>query len=622
MLRRKEDELRQRTAWNQTNLEYPRDRCVPQLVAAWAQEAPHNTALVVGNQVMTYAELNRRANQLAHHLQTLGVGPEVRVALCVERSFEMVIGLLGILKAGGAYVPLDPGYPADRLAFLIQDAQAPVLVTQSYLAERLPDTGARTVAFDCDAQLLSQQSTNEPAGCIPGDLAYVIYTSGSTGHPKGVQITHESLVNMVFWHQRAFAVTARDKATQLTSPAFDATGWELWPYLTAGASVSLVDERLRVEASSLRDWLVASEITIAFAPTALAENLLALEWPRATRLRYLLTGADALHTYPPAGLPFQFVNNYGPTEATVLVTSGIIAPQEHPTQAPPLGRPIANTQLYILDEQLQPVPMGEVGEIYIGGVALARGYLNRPALTAEKFIDHPFSTESGARLYKTGDRGRFLPDGQLAFVGRVDHQIKIRGYRIEPGEIVEALNRQPGIQKSYVVAREDIGGDKRLVAYIVLHQEAQISASELRHALLETLPDYMVPATFIRLEDLPYTPNGKVDQAALPAPDATNSLQDAVMALPTTPIEKQLDSIVSALLGIAQVDIDDNFFMLGGHSMLGTQVITRVAETFNIALPLRVLFEAPTIRELAAEVEHRIVEKISAMSEDEVRALL
>jgi acyl-coenzyme A synthetase/AMP-(fatty) acid ligase/acyl carrier protein len=320
-------------------------------------------------------------------------------------------------------------------------------------------------------------------------------------------------------------------------------------------------------------------------------------------------------------LPFQFVNNYGPTEATVLVTSGIIAPQEHPTQAPPLGRPIANTQLYILDEQLQPVAPGEVGEIYIGGVALARGYLNQPALTAEKFIDHPFSTASGARLYKTGDRGRFLPDGQLAFVGRVDHQIKMRGYRIEPGEVVEALNRQPVIQKSHVVAR-DIEGDKRLVAYIVLHQEAQISASELREALLETLPDYMVPATFICLENLPYTPNGKVDQAALPAPDATNSLQDAVMALPTTPIEQQLDSIVSALLGISQVDIDDNFFMLGGHSMLGTQVITRVAETFDIALPLRVLFEAPTVRELAAEIEQRIVEKISAMSEEEARALL
>jgi acyl-CoA synthetase (AMP-forming)/AMP-acid ligase II/acyl carrier protein len=426
---------------------------------------------------------------------------------------------------------------------------------------------------------------------------------------------------MIFWHQRAFAVTARDKATQLTSPAFDATGWELWPYLTAGASVSLVDERLRVEASSLRDWLVASEITMAFAPTALAENLIALAWPRATRLRYLLTGADALHTYPPAGLPFQFVNNYGPTEATVLVTSGIIAPQEHPTQAPPLGRPIANTQLYILDEQLQPVSLGEVGEIYIGGVALARGYLNRPALTAEKFIDHPFSTESGARLYKTGDRGRFLPDGQLAFVGRVDHQIKMRGYRIEPGEVVEALNRQPGIQKSYVVAR-DIEGDKRLVAYIVLHQEEQISAGELRAALLEILPDYMVPATFICLEDLPYTPHGKVDQAALPAPDATNSLQDAVMALPSTPIEKRLASIVSALLGLVQVDIDDNFFMLGGHSMLGTQVITRVAETFDIALPLRVLFEAPTVRELAAEIEQRIVEKIAAMSEEEARALL
>ena len=443
-----------------------------------------------------------------------------------------------------------------------------------------------------------------------------------TGRPKGVQITHESLLNLIFWHQRAFAVTARDKATQLTSPAFDATGWELWPYLTAGASISLVDDRRRVEASSLRDWLVESEITMAFAPTALAENLIALEWPRATRLRYLLTGADALHTYPPAGLPFQFVNNYGPTEATVLVTSGIIGPQKHPTQAPPLGHPIANTQLHILDEQLQPVSIGDVGEIYIGGVALARGYLNRPELTAEKFIDHPFSTESGERLYKTGDRGRFLPDGQLAFVGRVDHQIKIRGYRIEPGEIVEALNRQPVIQKSYVVAREDIEGDKRLVAYIVLHQEEQISAGELREALLETLPDYMVPATFVRLADLPYTPNGKVDQAALPAPDATNSIRDAVMALPTTSIEKRLDRIVSALLGIEQIDIDDNFFMLGGHSMLGTQVITRVAEIFDIALPLRALYEAPTVRELAAEIEQRIVEKISAMSEEEARALL
>jgi amino acid adenylation domain-containing protein len=616
-------ERRQLAAWNATQRDYPRDACVPQLVARQAAATPDAVALVVGDQVLSYRELNRRANQLAHHLQTLDVRPNVLVGLCVERSFDMVVGLLGILKAGGAYVPLDPGYPPERLAFMIEDAQAPVLVTQQYLASRLPTQGARVLCLDADAQVLEQQSEAEPVfSATASDLVYVIYTSGSTGRPKGVQITHKSLLNLVFWHQHAFAVTPSDRATQLTSPTFDATGWELWPYLTMGASVYLLEEDARVVPELCRDWLVRNGITITFLPTALAESVMALEWPSTTSLRFLLTGADTLHHYPSPNVPFALVNNYGPTEATVVATSGHVLPSQHAHMPPSIGRPIDNTQIYILDENLQQVPIGVPGELCIGGVGLAKGYLNRPELTAEKFVPHPFSDEPGARLYRTGDLARFLPDGQIAFLGRTDHQIKIRGYRIEPGEIVSVLNEHPAVQTSLVIAREDTPGEKRLVAYIVLAPGAHVTASSLRETLARRVPDYMIPAAFVQLEMLPLTPNGKVDRAVLPAPDAMNTIGDVVITAPGTPTETRLHGIVAPLLGLEQVGIDENFFLLGGTSLMGTQVIVQVTDDFGIELPLRTLFENPTIQLLAVELERRIMARLEMMSDDEVLRLL
>jgi amino acid adenylation domain-containing protein len=619
-----EIEQQQLAAWNATQRDYSRDACVPQLVTLQALATPSAVAIVDEEQMLTYSELNRRANQLARHLQTLGVGPNVLVGLCLERSLDLVVGLLGILKAGGAYVPLDPSYPADRLAFMLYDTQAPVLLTQSHLASRLPTVDTQSICLDSDAAILAQQpDTNPTVSTSVEDLAYVIYTSGSTGRPKGVQITHYGLLNLVFWHRRAFGVTSADRATQLTSPAFDATGWELWSYLTCGASVYLLNEEQRVDPMLCRDFLLEHQINVTFLPTALAESVMVLEWPSQTPLRFLLTGADTLHHYPSPRLPFALINNYGPTESTVVTTSGPIPATMHTERPPSIGRPIDNIQIYILDEYLRRVPIGTPGELYIGGAGLAKGYLNRPELNAEKFIPHPWSDKPGERLYRTGDLVRFLPDGQVDFLGRVDHQIKLRGYRIEPGEIISVLNGYPAVQTSMVLAREDTPGDKHLVAYVVLNQGMSASTNTLQEWLAERLPDYMIPAVFVHLDILPVTANGKVDRAALPAPDASNILQrEDITATPVTPMEERLVEIVAPLLELEQVGIDDNFFLLGGNSMMGTQLIMRVAETFGIDLPLRTLFEKPTVRQLAAEIEQQLIAKLETMSEEEVLRLL
>jgi amino acid adenylation domain-containing protein len=472
----------QLAAWNATQRDYPQNTCVQQLVALQAAINPEALALVAGDQMLSYRELNRRANQLAHYLQTLGVRSNVLVGCCVERSIDLVVGLLAILKAGGAYVPLDPAYPTERLTFMLEDAQAPVLLTKKRLAERLATPGRRVIYLDSDTGILMQQSETNPVSEVTSaDLAYVVYTSGSTGRPKGVQITNNSLLNLIFWHQRAFEVGSSDRATQVTSPAFDATGWELWPYLTIGASVFLPDEKTRTSPVLLRDWLVEHKITITFLPTPLAESAMSMEWPSMSSLRLLLTGADTLHHYPSSTLPFMVVNNYGPTEATVVATSGRVFPTAHPDRTPSIGRPITNTQIFILDENLHQVSMGEPGELYIGGVGLAQGYLNRPELTTERFIPHPFSSEPGARLYKTGDLARYLSDGQIEFIGRIDQQVKIRGYRIELGEIEAILNQHPVIRQAVVVAREDVPGDKRLVGYVVVHQTSKVAAAPGKH---------------------------------------------------------------------------------------------------------------------------------------------
>lgn len=386
--------------------------------------------------------------------------------------------------------------------------------------------------------------------------------------------------------------------------------------------MTFVNEPVRLSPVTLRDWLLAEHITISFLPTALAEHIIALQWPTQVALRFLLTGADTLRHYPSPTLPFALINNYGPTEATVVTTSGRIWPISQADQPPSIGHPIANSQVYILDEQLRQVAPGTPGELYIGGVGLAKGYLNRPDLTAEQFIQHPFNAEPSARLYKTGDLARWLPDGQIAFMGRIDHQIKLRGYRIEPEEIMAVLNEHSAVQTSLVVAREDMPGDKRLVAYLVIQSGTTVNDNALRSALAAKLPDYMIPTSFVQLEAMPLTPNGKVDRAALPVPNSTNALRETVVDAPSTPTEETLEQILAPLLGLEHVGRDRNFFLLGGHSLLGTQIIVRMAETFGIELSLRTLFDAPTIAQLAIETERLILLRIEAMSDDEAAQLL
>ncbi len=596
--------------------------CVPDLVSAQAAATPDAIAVTHGKRSLSYQELDRRANRLAHILQSLGVGPDVVVGLYLDRSLAMIVGALAILKAGGAYLPLDPSYPAERLMFLLKDAQAPILVTGQHMVDALPVHPEHVVALDPDGQLpLDQIPKLVAIKAKAQDLAYVIYTSGSTGQPKGVEIMHGGLLNLVCWHQRAFRITPDDRASQLSVLGFDAAVWELWPYLTAGASLHLADGVAVNDPEAVRDWLILQKISICFLPTPLAERVMTLDWPTKARLRVMLTGADTLHHYPPRKLPFQLVNNYGPTECTVVTTSGTVLPNEHLGCLPSIGGPIDNVQVHILNENMRQAPMGESGEIYIGGAGVARGYRNRPDLTAERFVPDPFRSEAGARLFRTGDLGHYLPDGQIAFLGRVDEQVKIRGFRIEPAEIVKVLDEHPAVQASAVVAREVEPGDKRLVAYFVPAAKTQPTHTELRNFIAARLPEYMVPATFVKLEALPLNPSGKVDRSALPAPNAENMLRDSCFVAPRTPIEERLAATLALLLDLDRVSVEDNFFLLGGHSLLGTQLIARIRDTFGVELGLRSLFDFPTISELSGQIEMLLLTKLQAMSEEEAQLL-
>jgi amino acid adenylation domain-containing protein len=603
----------------------PELSCVPAQVDARAIEAPNSLAITVATETVTFGELNERANQIAHYLISHGVrsGNDDLVALCLDRSPAAVVAALGILKAGGAYLPLDPAYPVERLAFMLSDSQPRVLITNKEMAEQLPAGPWMVLAIDRDRDAIAQQHTGSPNTEIsPEQLAYVIYTSGSTGRPKGVEITHASLMNLVNWHRTAFEITSADRASLLAGVGFDASVWETWPHLTAGASLHLPNDATRLSPELLRDWLVSERITTSFLPTALAERVMNLEWPQQTPLRTLLTGAETLRVFPRDDLPFRVVNNYGPTECTVVATSGSVPADVFSNSLPTIGTPIANTQVYILDENLQQVPVHLAGEIYIGGAGLARGYLNRPELTAEKFVRNPFSSDPDARLYRTGDLARYLANGEIAYLGRIDEQIKILGHRIEPNEIVTVLDRHPGVNASRVIASAEGCCEKHLVAYVVLDSEVQPSAADLRDFLEKELPHYMVPSVFVQLVSFPLTRNGKVDRAALPQPTAENTLRDEVFTAPRTPVEERLAVMLSSLLGLEQVSVNDNFFMLGGHSLLGTQLISQIRGTFDVELALRTLFESPTIAQLASEIERLVMAQVDAMTEDEVQGLL
>jgi len=586
--------------------------CVHEMVARRAAENPAALAVSGVRGELTYGELNRRANQLAHYLREIGVRREVVVGLYLDRSPAMAIAALAILKAGGAYLPLDPIHPAERLAFMVQDAQAAVLVSGSRQMEGFPSGDWQIVTVDGDAQkIFGQPETEIESGVDAEDLAYIIYTSGSTGQPKGVELVHGGLSNLVGWHQRAFQVTAADRASAQSTLGFDAAVWELWAYLAAGASLHFPDDSVRNDANAMRDWMVSRQITISFVATAIAERLLRVEWPAETRLRCLLTGADTLKTYPPERLPFVFVNNYGPTECTVVSTSGVVPVRGSASEAPSIGSPIDGVEIYILDEEKRPVRDGAAGEIYVAGANMGRGYRGRPDLTSERFVENPF--HRGARMYRTGDVGRWLPNGDIAFLGRVDEQIKVRGYRVEPTEVATVLGRHSAIESCLVTASENLPGEKQLVAYVVPAKGAQLSARVLREFLLERLPDYMVPSAFVRIASVPVTAQGKVNRAALPAVNG-NRLSDEVYVEPRTMVEEELVKILGPLLKLDRVGVNDNFFLLGGHSLLGTQVIARVSETFGVDLTLLKLFDHPTVSEMAAEIETLILAKVEQAS--------
>jgi amino acid adenylation domain-containing protein len=594
---------------------------VHDLVQKHADATPDAIALRSGGSEITYRELDNRSNRVAHLLRCHGVGSEIRVAICMHRSIDLAVAALGILKSGGAYVPIDPTSPAHRIAILLEDSRVPLVLTQLCLADKLPRGDWKSVVLDEDG-LGAHPATSPATNTKPDDLAYIIFTSGSTGRPKGVQITHANLMNLVTWHQRAFEVSPADRATLHASPGFDASVWELWPYLASGACVDVVDEDLRTTPEELRDWIVARRITISFLPTALAECMIDLQWPSETSLRVLLTGADTLRRHPPTHLPFALVNNYGPTECTVVATSGRVQPNEKLNDVPSIGHPIDNVNVHIVDDQLQLVPAGTSGEILIGGAGVAPGYVNSPELTAEKFLPDPFSDIPGARLYRTGDLGRYMPDGQIAFLGRIDEQIKVMGYRIEPREITAVLSHYHDIRDSFVTAYTDQAGNKRIVAYVVPANSEGLTPRDIRRFLSEQLPEYMLPSAFVVVAELPRSAHGKVNRSALPEPSPSNILEDEAFEAPQSPIEQHLADFLSSLLKVDHVGRDDNFFTLGGHSLLGAQLIARIQQTFGVELPLRSLFEQPTLRGMSAEIERLIYAKVSAMSDDEAQQIL
>lgn len=596
---------------------------VPQRVSAVAAAQPNAIAIRAGSACLTYGALNARANQLARYLFQSGVASETPVGICLPRSFDQIVAILAVLKAGGAFLLLDPAWPIERIRQFLDDAQSPVLVTMPDTAETLSGADRIFVCQGRDSELLAQFDPHDIAAEYRQQhLAYIIYTSGSTGEPKGVEITHSNLANLIDWHHEAFQVNIADCASHLAGLGFDAAVWEVWPYLCAGASVSLVPETARTSPELLQRWLIDQRISIAFVPTVLAEPMITVEWPADTRLRYLLTGAETLHSYPPLTAPYTLVNNYGPTECTVVATSGAIQMQLDSDALPPIGWPIANVQIYLLSPAGAPVSVGETGEIYIGGAGVGRGYRNRPQLTADRFVPDTFSPVPGGRLYRTGDLGCLLPDGQIAFKGRIDDQVNIRGHRIEPEEITRVLRRHPLVAASAVLARDNGVGDKQLVAYILPAGGGEPSAEDLRAFLAELLPDYMVPNYFVHLNSLPVTASGKLDKSALPEPTPENALSQVRYRGAQTPAEERLGSIVAEVLGVPRIGSDDNFFLMGGHSLLATQVVLRARDAFGVDVTLFHIFEAKTVAKLATTIERLLIERLDAMSEEEAQRCL
>jgi amino acid adenylation domain-containing protein/FkbH-like protein len=596
---------------NETEVNYPRDLCVHQLFEEQVKRTPEAVAVTFGEQQLTYGELNRRADRLADHLQSLGVGSDMPVGICLQRSLDQMVGVLGILKAGGAYVPLDPAYPRERLALMLENARATVLVTQQDLASILPAIPGHVVCLDLPLPTAAMDQGPLPRATADS-LAYVIYTSGSTGKPKGVAMAHRPLVNLIWWQLKNSTLGKGDKTLQFASLSFDVSFQEIFSTWCSGGVLVLVREELRRDANRLTRFLQEQQVNRLFLPfvalNQLAESI-ADGTPVPGTLREIVTAGEQLRITGKIATLFERLgnctlhNHYGPSESHVVTAFTLTgAPASWPA-LPPIGRPIANTQIHLLDEKLAPVPSGEQGEVFIGGDCLARGYLNQPELTAERFISDPFRPGTSGRLYKTGDLASCLPDGNIQFLGRADHQVKMRGYRIELGEIEAVLGQYPGVRECAVAVREDVPGHKRLVAYVVYQPGQTMTFSDLRRFLLEKLPDYMVPTACVLLEALPLTPSGKVNRLGLPAPDQGRPELAEQYLAPTSLMEERLAGIWREVLDLKQIGVQDNFFELGGHSLIIAQVISRVREALELELPSSSLFEAPTITALAEGIQ-------------------
>jgi len=589
--------------WNNTQVDYPKDACIHQMFEAQVERTPNAVAVVFEDKQLTYRELNTRANKIAHYLQRWGVEPEVLVGICMERSLEMIVGLLGILKAGGAYVPMDPVYPQERLAFMLENTQISVLLTQNRLVQRLPRHSAKVVCLDAVSELIAQEREENPLCRVSAsNLAYVMYTSGSTGRPKGVSIIHRGVIRIACGVDYA-NLTSDQVFLQLAPISFDASTFEIWGCLLNGARLVVFPAHTPT-LEELGQVVKLHQITILWLTAGLFHLMVDERLDDLKPLGQLLAGGDVL-SVPHVQKVLQelgecrVINGYGPTESTTFTCSHPMTAQNQLGTCVPIGRPISNTQVYILDCYLKPVPAGISGELYIGGDGLARGYLNQPDLTAEKFIPHPFTKEPGARLYRTGDIARYLPNGDIEFLGRTDYQVKLRGFRIELGEIEAVLVQHPAVRETVVIVREDIPGEKRLVAYLIPNQRPAPPVSDLRRFLKQELPDYMVPSAFVLLSALPLTPNGKVDRRALPVPDQAPSTLKGNFVAPRDPLEHQLTQIWEQLLDIQPIGIHDNFFELGGHSLLAVRMMHQIEQVWGQKLPLSTLFTDATVEHLA-----------------------
>jgi amino acid adenylation domain-containing protein len=581
---------------------------------------PHSVALRADDLQLRYEELDRHADWFAAYLVQLGVAPGDTVAICMERSFDWIIAALGVMRAGAAYVPLDSAWPDARLRFAVNDCGAAVLVARAPLLARL-QVNAHGVDPYRDAEAIAGVAAMAPRLVAPESLAYVIYTSGSTGVPKGVEITHANLAHLVQWQRKACNVTAHDRVSHVLGLGFDAAVLELWPHLCAGATLCLGDEAARSSPELMQEWMVREQVTIGIVPAVLGARLMAMTWPATTALRLLITGGDVLHHGPAAHLPFAVINHYGPTECTVVSIWAVLPPGAE--GVPPIGRPIEGAHIDLRNEDGEPVPEGEVGEIYIGGRGVGRGYRNLPEATERRFLPDPLAATPGARMYRTGDRGRRRPDGNLAFCGRLDRQTKIRGHRVELDELDSVLNQHPKVAFATAISNVSEAGENQLVGYILPKADEGVpTPHELQKYLLRSLPDYMIPAGFVRLQEIPLSPNGKIDLTMLPRATESSLLETMAGEAPATPIEETLLGMVRELLEREAVSADDNFFLVGGHSLLGMQLLVRVRQLYDVDLTLRELFASPTVRRMAAIVEEKLIAAIALMSDADAECQL